>query len=527
MARYELVLSGGSGGDRFQVAPGGIVLGRSPDADVVLTGQSVSRRHARVWLEGDALLVEDLGSRNGITVNGKQVERAALQAGDQLGVGESLFDVLKYMAVAEGRSVISYDKGSTLCDLFVHEDTDRFPILYRATQLLGTVFDLDQLLSDILELIFDALPVRRGFVLTLSKDSQEAEVRATRAREGESGGPPLSRTLIDHVVYQRDAILTRDAQDDSRFDVSQSIVGHAIRAAMCAPLCGRQVVVGAVYVDSGDTDTVFGKEDLELLTVLGRVVGVAVENAQLYQDNVEQERLAALGEAMAGVGHCVKNVLTSLRGGTAFIDQALEKADVSHIEKGWPLLRRALERIDLLVMNMLSFARDQAPERASMDVNALIEEVLDVVRPRAERAGVSLDFVPCEDGAAWADERQIYRVLLNLLTNALDACVQRGGAVMITSACDEAGCTIEVHDNGVGVPPEILPRLSQAFVSSKGSNGIGLGLACSYRIVRAHGGNISVKTVLDKGSRFTVFLPSDTGLGKAVLDEGDGMPFGL
>jgi len=527
MARYELVLSGGSETDRFQVGPGGIVIGRSPEAQVVLTGQSVSRRHARVWIEGDALLAADLGSRNGIAVNGKQVERASLQAGDRLAVGESVFEVLKYMAVAEGRSVISYDEGSTLCELMAKEDTGRFPILYRATQLLGTVFDLDQLLQDILELIFDALPVRRGFVLTLLKESGETEVRASLSREGASGGPPLSRTLVDHVVYQRDAILTLDAQEDSRFHASQSVVGHAIRAAMCAPLCGRQAVVGAIYVDSGDSDAVFSKDDLQLLTVVGRVVGVAVENAQLYQQNVEQERLAALGEAMAGVGHCVKNVLTALRGGTGFIDMAVEKGDVSHIDKGWPLLRRALERIDLLAMNMLSFARNPLPARTTIDINALIEEVLGVVRPRAEGAGVSLDFVPCEDGGAWADERQIYRVLLNLLANALDACAQRGGAVMVTSSCDEAGCTIEVHDNGVGVPPDVLPRLSQPFVSSKGSNGIGLGLACSYRIARAHGGDITVKSAPDKGSRFTVFLPSDTGLVPGNGEDGAGPAFSV
>jgi len=510
MPKYELALTGGSESDRFPVPAEGLVIGRSPEADIVLTGRLVSRKHARLWLEGDILCVEDLGSRNGIVVNGERVRNAQLVAGDKLGVGETTFDVLAQLPIAASRSVIPYDTANTLCDEILKGESTRFPILYRATQLLGTVFDVDQLFNEILEVIFDALPVRRGYVLTLSVDSEDPVVRATRSCEGEGQGPPLSRTLVNHVVCQRDAILTLDARADVRFEAAKSILGHGIRAAMCAPLCGRQGIVGAIYVDSGRSDTVFSEEDLQLLTAVGRVVGVAVENAQLYRENVERERLAALGQAMAGIGHCVKNIVTALRGGEMFVDKAFRNTDVTYLEKGWPLIRRALERIDMLVMNMLSFARDSVPERTPVDANKLIEEVLSVVRARAERIGVTLELVPCERSTAWVDERDLYRVLLNLVTNALDACETTKGAVMVTSYCNERGCTIEVHDNGVGIPPNVLPTIFRPFVTTKGSGGIGLGLACCQRIVRAHGGEIRVFSEPGKGTKFTVFIPSET-----------------
>ena len=514
MARYVLVLTGGSDTDRFEVPPSGLVMGRSPAVDIVLTGPAVSRRHAHVWIEGDSLFVEDLESRNGIEINGEVVRLGRLDAGDCLGVGEAAFEVVKHQTIAAGRSVINYDQGSTLCERIATEDTARFPLLYRATQLLGTVFDLDELFAKILELIFDALPVRRGFILTLAHDSNEPEVRATRSREAGEAAPPLSRTLVDHVVCQRDAIMTLDAQYDQRFQAAQSIVGHAIRAAMCAPLCGRNTVVGAIYVDSGAEAGSFDEKDLQLLTVIGRVVGEAVENAQLHREMVEHERLAALGEAMAGVGHCVKNILTSIRGGGHFIDRGVAESEISFVGKGWPMLRRAMERIDMLVMNMLSFAHNPEPQRIETDIDALCREVLDMVRTRADKHDIALEYEPCGGNTAWVDERQLYRVLLNLLANAIDACEHTGGTVWVTSACDSSGCIIKVRDSGPGIPPDIMPRLSQAFVSSKGSNGVGLGLACSYKIVRAHRGDILVDSPPGEGATFSVTLPSETGLRK-------------
>ena len=101
---------------------------------------------------------------------------------------------------------------------------------------------MDELLSQLLDTIFDALPVMRGFVVTLDTNTGDPEIHASRSREAEvSDGPPLSRTLIRHVLEQKGAMLTLDAMDDSRFDASQSIMRFGIHAAMCAPLVGREL----------------------------------------------------------------------------------------------------------------------------------------------------------------------------------------------------------------------------------------------------------------------------------------------
>ncbi len=515
MPEYELVLEKDRrAGRRYRVTAAGLTIGRGPENEVALADKLVSREHARLWIENGVLHLEDLGSRNGTLVNGEAVKQAELVQGDTVTLGESVFYVTEAAGSTVERTIIDAKHAEDLHEAILKEASGhRLPVLYKAAQLLGTVFDLDELLNRILGLIFEALPVSRGFILILTPDSTEPEIRAALSKQPDEQGPPLSHTLIQHVFDKRSAILTLDAQDDSRFDSADSIVGHEIRSAMCAPLCGREAIVGAIYVDSGTEPRPFTAEDLGLLTAVSRVVGVAVENARLYQESMQRERLAAIGQATAGLGHCIKNILTGFRGGSDFITMALEKEDLTYLKKGWPILHRAVERIDMLVMNMLSFSKEREPVRTLTDVNALIRDVIGLLQSRADRYKVSLEFRPANEGSIQVDGQEIHRVLMNLLTNAIEACERKGGTVTVTSEYDNDGCRVRVTDTGVGISPEVVPKLFQAFFSTKGSSGTGLGLASSYKIVREHGGTIEVESEPGKGSTFILILPRESPLG--------------
>ncbi len=515
MNAYELVLRESSGvGRRYRVTPDGLLIGRGADNDICLADGKVSRTHARVYIEGDGLYVRDLESRNGIAVDGTVVEHAQLNDGNVLYIGDAALEVTVFSDSQVGQRVISYDEGTELYQgLIAKAGDERLKLVYRAAQLLGTVFDVDNLLDRILQLMFDALPnVQRGFVLLAPQPGREAEVCASRVRgsHGASSGPPLSHTLVDAVLREKQAVLTIDAQADSRFDAAMSVVNHKIHAAMCAPLCGRETVAGALYVDAGETEATFEQEDLELLMTLTRVVGVAVENARLYEERVERERLAAIGQATAGVGHCIKNIVTGIRGASEYIDQALQQRELRYLEKAWPIMGRAIQRIDMLVINLLTFSRERAMEVGPADVHGLVREVLEVVRGRADRYNITLEHVSDGNARAEMDAQAMYRVLLNLVTNALDACEEKGGQVTVSTRIDERVCSIEVRDTGPGIPPEVMPKLAQAFVSTKGSAGTGLGLACSYKIVREHGGDIVADSKPGQGAVFNVMLPRQT-----------------
>lgn len=510
MAQFELVLKkDGQSISTYHIGNEGLILGRASECDVVLPDSLVSRKHARVWLEGGQLKVEDLGSRNGISVNGERVARLRVDEGDQLTVGSHTFQIAKasrQKSLSDTGSLIAYDRASELFNKMVRDpNSNQLPILYRAAQLLGTVFDLDDLLKRLLDLIFEALPCKRGFILTKPAHDDEPVVNASHSDGKDRGGPPLSQTLIHHVLDHRDAVLTHDAQTE--FKGSESVINHGITAAMCVPLCGREDVIGAIYVDSGDEEVVFKADHLKLLTAIGRVTGVAVENARLHKEAVEQERMAAIGQATAGIGHCIKNILVGVKGGAEFVDLSLETNEMKYIQKGWPLIRRSIDRMEDLVLNLVTFSREREPERSLTDVNALVTEIAETLKGQAERAKVSIELVRGEMPKVALDSLGIYRTILNLVTNAIDACEEVGGKVTIRTHADDRSIHINVNDTGAGISPEFLPKLFTAFSSTKGSRGTGLGLACSKKIVTEHGGEILVNSKLGKGSKFTVMLP--------------------
>lgn len=508
---------------RYAVTERGITVGRGEQNDIVLVSKRASREHARFWFENGRVHVEDLQSRNGLVVNDAPVHKTALAEGDRVLIGEVELEIEFPVDSGFGRTVFSREEVAALQDSITHDSGDeRLRLLYQAAQLLGERFDLDELLNNILDLIVSALPIERGFVLIRNQGREEPEIRAAKGKTDDGEAPPLSQTMIHHVYEHGAAILTMDAQADSRFGHAESVMDHDIHAAMCAPLHGRESVAGVIYVDVGSSTHPLTENDLKLLSAVARVVGVAVENARLYRENVEQERLAAIGMATAGLGHCIKNILTGIRGGAQFVNMAIEKEDLNYLNRGWPILSRAMERIDMLVMNMLTFSKERSPERSRTDMNSLIRDVLGLFEARAKKRDVAMSFAPSEMAFAQVDGRAIYRVLVNLLVNAVEACEHNKGHINVSCNCTESACTMTISDTGIGIPAEILPQLSQAFVSSKGSSGTGLGLACSYKIVREHGGDITIESEVGKGTSVTVFIPEPASSESAIEAPGKG-----
>jgi signal transduction histidine kinase len=225
-----------------------------------------------------------------------------------------------------------------------------------------------------------------------------------------------------------------------------------------------------------------------------------------------QSQLANLGMMVGQIAHDVKGVLTGLDGGVYMVTTGMERHDRGRLEQGWEMVRRNVDRVRTLVLDILYYAKERELEYRLASPIRVVEDLVATFQPRARESGVEV--LADLDPAAIAfevDVRAVEAMLTNLLHNALDACradsSDHAGQVRIGVRDEGEEVVFEVADNGVGMDRETRERAFTPFFSSKGGKGTGLGLYIAHRIATQHGGSIGLASSLGDGTTFTVHLP--------------------
>jgi adenylate cyclase len=301
----------------FSLTKDEATIGRSNDNDIVLNDFSVSRRHATLRKESGGWVIHDNQSTNGVRINDRLVTAAPIHDGDSATVGTFLLRFREEAPAAEPPR--KHDSTSTCIrpisefnlDFGLEKDVESgvesttgrkravldvayknkvFEILVQVAKTLISVDDVETVLGTVMDLIFEYLPVDRGFLLLEEQGGLKLRIsRLKSASRLTTDGAPYSRTIVDMVVRQKVAVLTSDAQADERFEAGHSIRIQQIRSAMCAPLWSRDSVIGVIHVDSPLHVGTFTEKDLDLLTALANFAAVAIERARL-RERVEEER---------------------------------------------------------------------------------------------------------------------------------------------------------------------------------------------------------------------------------------------
>ena len=246
-------------------------------------------------------------------------------------------------------------------------------------------------------------------------------------------------------------------------------------------------------------------------------IGACLEKRRLRdRAQKQQERLAELGENIAGLAHCVKNLLNGFKGGEYLVNRAIKKQDMGMMGQGWSMVEKNIGRTSKLVLDMLTYVKDREPEYSEVDLNNLIEEAKEVLSLQASKVGVEIKTKTDEDlRRVTLDSKGILRCLVNLIGNGIDACSEKGGVVSVESRLDSDDYfVLTVSDTGCGMDQDTLKVLFRKFFSTKGSKGTGLGLPVVHQIVEEHQGSIAVKSEPGHGTTFTLRFPRHPSLGK-------------
>jgi signal transduction histidine kinase/pSer/pThr/pTyr-binding forkhead associated (FHA) protein len=530
------VLQGPDRGRRFELpADEPQLIGRSSEA-LPIADSTVSRRHAELTPDDGAWYLRDLDSSNGTYVNGQRIaERVALAPGDQIKCGSTL---LLFMAEPDDRrsspvEVMDPEVFDVTLErtVDVNEDsmilaspdplraaTEHLRMIYELTALTASAFERDELLERIMDLIFREFEPDRGFILLQEGPDAPCEAAVVRYRQRprtpDEGRIPVSRTIVNHTLEHNEGILSTNAMNDRRFQSGDSVRDYGIRSAICVPIATGRQVLGVIHIDSSLVNFTFNESQLRLMNAIGQHTGLALTSVGRIQSRLQTERLAAVGQAMASLSHSVKNILQGLRGGADAVELALKRGDLALAEEGWPILARNLDRIYALTLNMLTYSRPPHLEVELLPVPPLVEEVVELLKPQADRKKVAiLTDVDEHMPPIPVDPNALHQALMNLATNAIEAVPVRKGAVTIRTRylADRPEAQISVSDNGPGIPGDRQDDVFEPFSSSKGQRGTGLGLAVTRKIVREHGGRIELQSEPGQGASFVITLPVERG----------------
>jgi PAS domain S-box-containing protein len=292
-----------------------------------------------------------------------------------------------------------------------------------------------------------------------------------------------------------------------------------IRSGLDVPVKTGSKVLGVIGVDSKEW-AAFDERDQKLLEILASYAATAMSNLN-YRRNLERlvqertrklkktqedllkaERLAAIGEMAAMVGHDLRNPLTSIAGAAHYLETKLDSKMDEKTSGMLEIIKKGVEYSNNIISDLFEYSREISLELEETNPESMIKDALTIIKiPENVRVTNLTENKP----KVKADLEKLKRVSVNIIKNAIEA-MPRGGELRIASKESDDNLEIAFIDNGIGIPEDVMRKLWTPLFTTK-TNGIGLGLCICKRLVEAHGGRISVESAVGKGTTFRLIVP--------------------
>ena len=453
------------------------------------------------------------------------------------------------------------------------QSVEELQALGEVSQAVNSTLDLETVLTTIVSRAVQLSHTDTGAIYVFNEERKEFRLHATYGMSEAMIGAISDQRIglgdgnVGAATTQRRPIQVADIRDLPASPVNEIILREGYRSILVIPLLRPDHIVGALVVRR-KTPGEFAQSTIELLQTFADQSVVAIENARLFQNVeartrelaksledlrstqdrlVQTQKLASLGQLTAGIAHEIKNPLNFVNNFSgvsaelldelkeALEDVSLNEKRRSEITEVMDTLRGNLEKVvqhgkraDAIVKNMLLHSREGSGEHRPVDINALVEESLNLAwhGARAEKQGFNIALERSLDpdaGEADVFPQDITRVLLNLISNGFYAATRQkaqaasdGYEPTLAASTKSLGDRVEIRirDNGTGIPPDVKEKIFNPFFTTKpAGEGTGLGLSISHDIiVKQHGGSIEVDTQPGEFTEIRVILPRAAAL---------------
>lgn len=389
--------------------------------------------------------------------------------------------------------------------------------LYRIVRTIQNVEDLQVLLRAIMEESKSLLDCEASslFLYDEEKNDLYFEVVVGGAEGVREIRVPMGEGIVGAAAKDNETHIVQDTSADARhFKKVDTSSGFVTRNLIATPMVRDGKLIGVLEVLNKKNDKPYDEMDSKVLEIMAEHAAAAIVKAQLIQQNIQAQRLAAMGTASASLAHYIKNILTQLKGSASLVDMGLDSQNMDLMNQAWPIMKRSTDKIGKLVQDMLAISREREPEREELSLNEMLNQILEDSRAQADKVGVKLE-AELDDSIPpmRLDPNRMHDSILNLVGNAIEALEEHGvedGRVIVRSRLIEDGkqVVVEVIDNGPGMPPEIQEKIFEPFFSTKGSRGTGLGLAVVRKTIEEHGGKLQLDSTVGEGTTFRIELPA-------------------
>jgi signal transduction histidine kinase len=381
--------------------------------------------------------------------------------------------------------------------------------LVEATKIVNSTLDTDRLLELILNAATSTVQADRGTLYLLDDEKKELWSKVAQGTSRIEIRLPMGKGIAGYVAVTGETINIPDAYADPRFNPEiDRRTGYRTKTILSMPMKNKEGTIIGVFQLLNKSGGPFTREDEEFIDGLSIHAAIAVENAMLAQTMVQNERLSTVGKMASTIIHDIKNPMGVLRLSAQVMKRKSTDRETGKLADE---MIRQIDRFVNMTHEILDFSRGVSTMNLKeVNLGDLMTDTLSFVEKDFTKRRVKLERDMQFAGTIHADEDKLMRVFHNIAGNAADA-MPDGGTLHVSTRREGETVLIEFTDTGTGMPPEVLQRIFEPFMTHGKSHGTGLGMAIVKKIVEDHKGRIEIQSSPDQGTSVTLTLPLNGG----------------
>ncbi|ADR19956.1 GAF domain-containing sensor histidine kinase [Calditerrivibrio nitroreducens] len=375
---------------------------------------------------------------------------------------------------------------------------DLLDILVEISEKMASTLKEDELLNDILEIAQEYLSVKRISIMIIEGDHLVIKAAVGLHVDYKSLKVPLGNGISGKVAITGEPIVINKGSN------TNWELGYDTKSYMSVPLRIKDKLIGVLNLTDKENDY-FSDDDIKIAKYIASQCAISIEKAQIYESIRRSENLQLIGKFTSTIIHDIKNLLNIVQNYVELLEIASE--DESDFKEYVDSIYTELKLIHGLVMDILDFSKNQITLKTTrIELDDFMEYITKHTNIMLKPYNIDF-YVDYPKGIIfYGDKDKLFRVLFNLINNAVDA-VGENGQIKLKVLLENNSLIFIVEDNGKGIPTEMVDRIFDPFYTAGKEKGTGLGLAVVKDIVNAHNGTIAVESKVGEYTKFLIRLP--------------------